>query len=110
MEDISPSELATCVFVDSRDNLEFTLTSHTMTAINSLISEYLNKPDDPQPITSSATRSMQQILLTNEIGPDSKVTVVMQDEVSNVSFMHFADAAAHYFDGYHCLQWLCICI
>ncbi|XP_063887436.1 intermembrane lipid transfer protein VPS13A-like isoform X2 [Scylla paramamosain] len=85
MEDISPSELATCVFVDSRDNLEFTLTSHTMTAVNSLISEYLNKPEDPQPITSSATRSMQQILLTNEIGPDSKVTVVMQDEVDGAT-------------------------
>lgn len=82
VEDISPSELATCVFVDSRDNLEFTLTSHTMAAINSLVSEYLNKPEETQPIMSSATRSMQQILLTNDIGPNSKVTVVMQDEVS----------------------------
>ncbi|KAG0722861.1 Vacuolar protein sorting-associated protein 13C [Chionoecetes opilio] len=37
MEDTNPSELATYVFVNSRDNLEFTLTSHTMTAISSLV-------------------------------------------------------------------------
>lgn len=85
VEDISPSELATCVFVDSRDNLEFTLTTHTMASINNLVTEFMNKPIEPQPIMSSANRSMQQILLTNEIGPNSKVTALMQDEADGSS-------------------------
>lgn len=89
MEDISPSELATCVFIDSRDNLEFTLTTHTMTVINTLVTEYLNKPVAAQPIMSSASQSLQQILLVNDIGPNSKVTALMHDEVGGPSGLLF---------------------
>lgn len=57
-----------------------------MTFINNLVNEYLNKPVVAVPIMSSASRSMQQILLTNDIGPNSKVTALMQDEVSGRKF------------------------
>lgn len=81
-EDAETGELATCIFVDSRDHMEVSLTPHIMTSIYDLVTEYLDKPDKPQPIVSSANPIAQEIVVVNEIGPNSKVTVVAQEEVS----------------------------
>ncbi|KAK8726845.1 hypothetical protein OTU49_010090, partial [Cherax quadricarinatus] len=78
-------ELATCIFVDSRDHLEVTLTPHIMRAIYNLVSEYLDKPMEPQPIVSSLRNTVQDIILNNEIGPNSKVTVLAQEEIDGVT-------------------------
>ncbi|XP_037798990.1 vacuolar protein sorting-associated protein 13A-like isoform X1 [Penaeus monodon] len=80
-EDAETGELATCIFVDSRDHMEVSLTPHIMTSIYDLVTEYLDKPEKPQPIVSSANPIAQEIVVVNEIGPNSKVTVVAQEEV-----------------------------
>lgn len=86
-------ELATCIFVDSRDPLEVTLTPHILTSITSLVQDYLTRPPHhcPLPVAPNHLRSQSQsqsptqpreIRLINEIGPNSRVSVVMHDEVS----------------------------
>lgn len=81
VEDADSGKLATSVFVDSRDHLEISLTPHIMTSIYNLVLEYLNRPVEPQPIVSCATQTVQEIELINEIGPNSKISVLVQDEV-----------------------------
>lgn len=84
IEDAETGELATCIFIDSHDHLEVSLTPHIMTAIYSLVSEYIEKPVEPQAIVSSAAHTTQAIVLINEIGPNSKVTVSAQQEVCGI--------------------------
>lgn len=86
LEDADSGKLASCVFVDSRDHLEVSLTPHIMTSVYNLVSEYLNKPAVPQPIVSCASHTAQEIELINEIGPNSKITVLAQDEVSIIIY------------------------
>ncbi|XP_071548119.1 LOW QUALITY PROTEIN: intermembrane lipid transfer protein VPS13A-like [Panulirus ornatus] len=85
LEEGDTGELATCIFVDSRDHLEVSLTPHMMKAIFNLVSEYIEKPVEPQPIVSSVAHPTQAIVLINEIGPNSKVTVLAQEEVDGVT-------------------------
>nr|XP_045607569.1 vacuolar protein sorting-associated protein 13A-like isoform X2 [Procambarus clarkii] len=80
LEEGDTGELATCIFIDSRDNLEVSLTPYIMKAIYNLVCEYLDKPVEPQAIVTSAAHTAQQIILINEIGPNSKVTVLAQEE------------------------------
>ncbi|XP_042202978.1 vacuolar protein sorting-associated protein 13C-like isoform X2 [Homarus americanus] len=80
LEDADTGELATCIFIDSQDHLEISFTPHIMKSVYILVSEYLEKPMEPQPIVSSASHIAQEIVLVNEIGPNSKVTVLSQVE------------------------------
>ncbi|KAK7084546.1 hypothetical protein SK128_022287 [Halocaridina rubra] len=76
-------ELATSIFVDSRDSLELSLSPRIISNIFSLASCYLNKPSLPQSVVSSS-RPVRELKVVNEIGPNSKVTVLAQNEVSRV--------------------------
>ncbi|KAK4321628.1 hypothetical protein Pmani_007575 [Petrolisthes manimaculis] len=76
-------DLATCVFVDSRDPLEVTLTPNIIASITSLLGDYLTRPPHhcPLPVAlpplhSQSSSHPREIKLINEIGPNSRVSVV----------------------------------
>ncbi|XP_068229043.1 intermembrane lipid transfer protein VPS13A-like [Palaemon carinicauda] len=84
-DDTETGQLSTCIFVDSRDSLEFSLTPRIMMSVHGLVSHYLNKPPDPQPIVTSSGPCIKELTVVNEIGPNSKVTVMTQIEENGVS-------------------------
>ncbi|CAL4158065.1 unnamed protein product, partial [Meganyctiphanes norvegica] len=73
-------EIATSIYIDSRDHMEITLSPYNMGSIYELLSQYLEKTEAHQPFISSFNANVTDIKILNDIGPGSKVTVITNSE------------------------------
>ncbi|XP_076036664.1 intermembrane lipid transfer protein VPS13A-like isoform X3 [Oratosquilla oratoria] len=94
--DQDPEGIATCVFIDSRDPLEISLTPHTIESIYNLSVEYLYKPCQSQPITCGGGLANKEINVVNEIGPESKVTITAHHERDGTVYEELVTSAKYH--------------